>query len=90
MELRRRGEIEMSLDVLAFGAHPHDVEIWCGGPLLTLKDRGYRTGIVDLTVGDMGSRGSPEVRRQEPMAAANALNLWVEVLKCHRSQFYNP
>jgi LmbE family N-acetylglucosaminyl deacetylase len=65
MELRHRGEIEMSLDVLAFGAHPDDVEIWCGGLLLKLKDQGYRTGIVDLTVGDMGSRGSPEVRRQE-------------------------
>jgi len=71
----------MSLDVLAFGAHPDDVEIWCGGLLLKLKDRGYRTGIVDLTVGDMGSRGSPEVRRQELMAAASLLNLDpVEVL----------
>ncbi|MBI3327677.1 MAG: PIG-L family deacetylase [Nitrospinae bacterium] len=71
----------MSLDVLAFGAHPDDVEIWCGGLLLKLNDRGYRTGIVDLTVGDMGSRGTPEVRRQELMAAGDALNLdHVEVL----------
>jgi N-acetylglucosamine malate deacetylase 1 len=71
----------MSLDILAFGAHPDDAEIWCGGLLLKLKDRGYRTGIVHLTVGDMGSHGSPDVRRQELMAAAHALRLdQVEVL----------
>jgi N-acetylglucosamine malate deacetylase 1 len=53
--------------------------VW--GLLLKLKDRGYRTGIVHLTVGDIGSRGTPEVRRQELMAAANALRLdHVEVL----------
>jgi bacillithiol biosynthesis deacetylase BshB1 len=74
-------EIDMSLDILAFGAHPDDAEIWCGGLLLKLKDRGYRTGIVHLTIGDMGSCGTPEVRRQELMAAANALRLdHVEVL----------
>jgi bacillithiol biosynthesis deacetylase BshB1 len=71
----------MSLDILAFGAHPDDAEIWCGGLLLKLKDRGYRTGIVHLTVGEMGSRGTPEVRRQELSAAAHALRLdHVEVL----------
>jgi N-acetylglucosamine malate deacetylase 1 len=71
----------MSLDILAFGAHPDDAEIWCGGLLLKLKDRGYRTGVVHLTVGEMGSRGTPEVRRQELRAAAHALRLdHVEVL----------
>ena len=46
-----------------------------------MKDRGYRTGIVHLTVGEMGSGGTPEVRRQELLAAANALRLdHVEVL----------
>jgi bacillithiol biosynthesis deacetylase BshB1 len=71
----------MTVDILAIGAHPDDAEIWCGGLLLKLKDRGYRTGIVHLTVGDMGSRGTPEVRRQELMAAAQALRLdHVEVL----------
>jgi N-acetylglucosamine malate deacetylase 1 len=71
----------MTVDILAVGAHPDDAEIWCGGLLLKLKDRGYRTGIVHLTVGDMGSRGTPEVRRQELMAAAQALRLdHVEVL----------
>jgi N-acetylglucosamine malate deacetylase 1 len=71
----------MSVDVLAFGAHPDDAEIGCGGLLLKLKDRGYRTGITYLTVGEMGSRGTPEVRRQELMAAAKVLGLdYVEVL----------
>jgi bacillithiol biosynthesis deacetylase BshB1 len=71
----------MTVEILAIGAHPDDAEIWCGGLLLKLKDRGYRTGIVHLTLGEMGSGGTPEVRRQELMAAANALNLdHVEVL----------
>ncbi len=65
----------MTVDILAFAAHPDDAEIWCGGLLLKLKDRGYRTGIVSLTVGDMGSRGTPEVRRGEFMAAAKVLGL---------------
>lgn len=71
----------MNLDILAVGAHPDDAEIWCGRLLLTLKDRGYRTGIVDLTAGDMGSRGTPEVRREELMEAAHVLGLdHVEIL----------
>ena len=71
----------MAVDILAFGAHPDDAEIGCGGLLLMLKDRGYRTGIVHLTVGEMGSRGAPEVRRRELMAAAKVLGLdHVEVL----------
>lgn len=71
----------MAVDILAFGAHPDDAEIGCGGLLLKLKDRGYRTGIVYLTVGEMGSRGTPEVRRQELMAATKVLGLdHVEVL----------
>jgi N-acetylglucosamine malate deacetylase 1 len=71
----------MIVDILAIGAHPDDAEIWCGGLLLKLKARGYRTGIVHLTVGDMGSGGTPEVRHQELMAAANILRLdHIEVL----------
>jgi LmbE family N-acetylglucosaminyl deacetylase len=81
------GESCMPVDILAFGAHPDDAEIGCGGLLLKLKDRGYRTGIVYLTVGEMGSRGTPEIRRQELMAAAKVLGLdHVEVMDfqdCH-------
>jgi N-acetylglucosamine malate deacetylase 1 len=75
------GEIGMTVDILAFGAHPDDAEIGCGGLLLKLKDRGYRTGMVHLTVGEMGSRGTPAIRRQELMAAAKMLGLdYIEAL----------
>src|SRR5918912_52701 len=80
-DLKEQERAGMSVDILAFGAHPDDAEIGCGGLLLKLKDRGYRTGITHLTVGEMGSRGTQEVRRQELMAAAKVLGLdYVEVL----------
>jgi hypothetical protein len=55
----------MSLDILAVGTHPDDAEIWCGGLLLKWKALSYRTGSVHLTVGEMGSGGTPEVRRPQ-------------------------
>jgi len=58
------------LDVLAIAAHPDDVEQTCGGTLLRMAEAGYRTGIVDLTAGEMGTRGTPENRMQEAQAAA--------------------
>ena len=61
------------VDVLAFGAHPDDVELGCGGTLLSLKDRGYRFAIVDLTAGEKGSRGDRETRAQEAKAAAELM-----------------
>ena len=48
----------MKLDFLAIGAHPDDVELGAGGFLLKMKDQGYRTGIVDLTRGELGSHGT--------------------------------
>ncbi len=58
------------LDVLAIAAHPDDVEQTCGGTLIRMAERGYRTGVLDLTAGDMGSRGTPEIRIEESQAAA--------------------
>ena len=55
----------MPVDVLAIAAHPDDVELTCGGTLRQLKARGYRFGIVDLTRGEMGTRGTPEIRAAE-------------------------
>ena len=52
----------MSVDVLAIAAHPDDVEQTCGGTLIRMAEMGYRTGVLDLTAGDMGSRGTPEQR----------------------------
>ena len=61
------------VDVLAFGAHPDDVELGCGGLLLSLRDRGYRFAVIDLTAGEKGSRGDRETRAKEAKAAAELM-----------------
>src|ERR1044071_4843630 len=60
----------MKLDILAFGAHPDDIELSCGGTLIVEKKNGKKVGIVDLTQGELGTRGSAETRRQEANDAA--------------------
>jgi bacillithiol biosynthesis deacetylase BshB1 len=67
----------MTLDVLAIAAHPDDVELTCGGTLIKMAEMGYRTGILDLTRGEMGTRGSPEIREQEARAAGKVMGLAV-------------
>jgi N-acetylglucosamine malate deacetylase 1 len=70
------------LDVLALAAHPDDVEQTCGGTLIRMAEQGYRTGVLDLTAGDMGSRGTPELRIEESQtAAAHLLLAWRENLR---------
>ena len=61
------------LDILALAAHRDDVEQTCGGTLLKMAQRGYRTGILDLTRGEMGTRGSAEDRAREAENAAKIL-----------------
>ncbi len=63
----------MNLDLLAIAAHPDDVELTCGGTLLKMAQRGYKTGILDLTAGEMGTRGTPEIRAKEAARAAKFL-----------------
>lgn len=65
----------MKLDVLAIGVHPDDVELSCAGVLLMEKSRGKKTGIVDLTRGELGTRGSAELRKQEAADAAKVLGV---------------
>ncbi len=65
----------MTIDVLAVGAHPDDVEINVGGTLLALKALGHKTAIVDLTRGELASRGTPEIRAEEAAEAARILGL---------------
>ena len=67
----------MRVDVLAFGPHPDDVELTMGGTLLKLADLGYRTGVIDLTSGEMGTRGSVSQRRSEAERAAEILGVSV-------------
>ena len=65
----------MKLDILAFGAHPDDVEISCGATLLKYTKEGKSIGIIDLTKGELGTRGSTEKRYEEANKAAVFLNL---------------
>lgn len=63
------------LDVLAFAAHPDDVELCAGGTMCLLAQQGYETGIVDFTKGELGSRGTPELRMEEAERAAEIMGL---------------
>src|SRR4051794_31390532 len=67
----------MKLDILAIGVHPDDVELGCSGTLLNEKRLGKTTGILDLTQGELGTRGSIETRYEEAAAAAKALGVLV-------------
>jgi len=75
-------QIPRPLDVLAIAAHPDDVEQTCGGTLIRMAELGYRSGVLDLTAGDMGSRGTPELRMREAQTAAGHLLLaWRQNLR---------
>lgn len=65
----------MKLDLLVFAVHPDDAELSCGGILLAEKMRGKKTGVVDLTQGELGTRGTAETRKEEAVAAARILQL---------------
>jgi bacillithiol biosynthesis deacetylase BshB1 len=65
----------MRLDLLAIAAHPDDVELTCGGTMLKMARRGYKTGILDLTAGEMGTRGTPQTRAKEAAKAAKLLGV---------------
>ncbi|OOG77987.1 bacillithiol biosynthesis deacetylase BshB1 [Flavobacterium sp. A45] len=67
----------MKLDILAFGAHPDDVELGCSGTILKEVSLGKKVGIVDLTRGELGTRGSAEIRDQEANDAAKILGVIV-------------
>jgi N-acetylglucosamine malate deacetylase 1 len=67
----------MKLDLLAIGPHPDDVELTCGGTMIKMAQAGYRTGILDLTRGETGSRGTPETRSKEAARAGKTLGVAV-------------
>jgi LmbE family N-acetylglucosaminyl deacetylase len=73
--------LSSTLDILAIAAHRDDVEQTCGGTLLKMAERGHRTGILDLTRGEMGTRGTAEDRAREAAEAARILQVsWREAL----------
>lgn len=59
--------------MLTIAAHPDDIELTCAGTLIKMVDKGYTVGILDLTEGEMGTRGTPELRAQEAEAASKAI-----------------
>lgn len=63
------------IDILAIGAHPDDVELSAAGTLLKHRAMGFSTGVIDLTQGELGSRGTKETRKEEAAAAAEILGL---------------
>lgn len=65
----------MKLDILAFAAHPDDVELACSGTLMKHIDAGYSAGIVDLTRGELGTRGSADLREREAAASSKVLGI---------------
>ena len=69
-----------SLDLLAVGAHPDDVEVHVGGILALAASKGLKAGILDLTEGDIGTRGTPETRREEARLATEALGIQRTIL----------
>jgi len=68
-------QAQQNLDALAFGAHPDDVDMTAGGLLCRLVDSGLNVGIIDLTRGELGTRGTAEIRTAEAQAAARILGV---------------
>jgi N-acetylglucosamine malate deacetylase 1 len=73
IDLRYESPDISGLDILAIGAHPNHVEQTCAGTLLKMAEAGYKTGILDLTPGDMSSTGLPEQRLEEALQASKVL-----------------
>ncbi|HEY6047011.1 MAG TPA: PIG-L family deacetylase, partial [Pyrinomonadaceae bacterium] len=69
----------IQLDVLAVFSHPDDAELTMAGTLFKLKAQGYRTGVIDMTRGEMGTRGTPEIRAREALDAAALMGLSVRL-----------
>lgn len=67
----------MKLDVMVIAAHPDDAEITCGGTIIKMTDGGKQVGVIDLTEGEMGTRGTPVERLRDAEAASKIMNLAV-------------
>tara|TARA_B100001115_G_C15839820_1_gene420735 strand:+ start:699 stop:1424 length:726 start_codon:yes stop_codon:yes gene_type:complete len=78
----------MKLDILAFGAHPDDVELSCSGTLAKQTELGYSCGVVDLTQGELGTRGTPEIRLEEAAEAGRIMGLKVRENLAFRDGFF--
>lgn len=78
----------MKLDILAIGAHPDDVELGCGATVAKMVHEGKKVGIIDLTRGELGTRGTAETRKQEAADAAQILGVEVRENMGFRDGFF--
>ena len=78
----------MQLDILAFGAHPDDVELGCAATLAKSVSQGKKVGIIDLTKGELGTRGTPEIRTKEANLSAKILNVNIRENLTFRDGFF--
>jgi len=78
----------MKLDILAFGAHPDDVELGCGATIAKEVSLGKKVGVIDLTRGELGTRGSAEIRDKEAATAAKILGIHVRENLSFRDGFF--
>ena len=67
----------MKVDILFFGAHPDDVELGCGGTVIKLTEQNKRVAIIDLTQGELGTRGNKEARIEECKNASKILGITI-------------
>jgi len=74
----------MNLDVLSITAHPDDTELTCGGTVIKMADAGYKVGLLDLTAGESGTRGSGVLRERESSRASKIMRV------VHRENLYLP
>jgi bacillithiol biosynthesis deacetylase BshB1 len=65
----------MKLDMLVIAAHPDDVELTCGGAVIKMVDAGYKVGVLDLTLGESGTRGSVSLRQKESACASKVMGI---------------
>ena len=89
----------MKLDILAFGAHPDDVEMGCGGTIAKSTSTGKKVGIVDLTRGELGTNGTVEIRDKEASEASKILgvsflslihiNIFIQIKRHHCSKVFH-
>src|SRR5690606_10532173 len=80
--------VNMKVDILAFGAHPDDVELGCGATIAKEISLGKKVAIVDLTRGELGTRGSAEIRDREAAEAARILGVHARENLAFRDGFF--
>lgn len=78
----------MKLDILAFAAHPDDVELACSGTIIKHINSGYKVGIIDLTKGELGTRGTAEIRTEETKRASEIIGIHVRENLGFRDGFF--